>query len=89
MLYCLAFTKEAYTKISECLGVNLRTVQRIRKELDESIDDDKGTVSRKPDCNRPDQKITEFVSKIHAMIDNDPSKSIMSITRHMSFLSGR
>ena len=30
-------------KISQCLGVNLKTVQRIWKELDESSDDYEGT----------------------------------------------
>ena len=35
------------TKISECLGVNLRIVQRIRIEFDESNGDYKGTAARK------------------------------------------
>ena len=34
-------------KIAECLDVNLRTVQRIQKELDESNGDNKGIVTGK------------------------------------------
>ena len=78
MLYCLVFN----TNISECFGVNLRTVQRIRKEFGESNSDYEGTVVRKPTSGRSDKKRTlEFVDEVQAMIDNDPSKSIKSTTK--------
>ena len=37
--------RSSYTKISECLDVNLRTVRKIRKELDESNGDYEGTAA--------------------------------------------
>lgn len=68
--------------ISECLGVNLRTVQRIRKDFDESNGDYEGAAARKTHSARSDKKRTpEFVGEIQAMIDNDPSKSMRSIAR--------
>ena len=71
-------------KISECLGINRRTVQRIRKELEESNGDYEGTAARKLPSNRSDKKRTpEFVGEIQTMIGNDPSKSIRSIARDM------
>ena len=42
--------------ISECLGVNLKTVQMIRKELSQSNGDYKGTAAWKPHSNRPNKK---------------------------------
>lgn len=36
-----------HTKISECLAINLRTVQRIQKELDESKGYYEGSAARK------------------------------------------
>ena len=67
-------------KISQCLGVNLRTVQRIPKELDESSSDYEDTVVLKSHSDRPDKKRNpEFVGEIHTMIPNDPSESVQSI----------
>ena len=43
-------------KISECLGINLRTVQRIRKEFDESNDDYKSAAVHKPHSDRWNKK---------------------------------
>ena len=71
-------------KISQCLGVNLRTVQRIQKELDESNGDYKDMAAWKLHFDHSDEKITpEFVGEIQAIIDNDPSKSIRSIVMNI------
>ena len=86
-------TGKSNTNISGFFGVNLRTVQRIQKDLDESIGDYKGMAVRKPYFGRSDKKITpELVAEIQALIAIDPGLSIMSIARDMgraSFLSGR
>ena len=50
----------ANTKISQCFDVNLRTVQRILKELDQSSGDYKNRAARKPD-DRFDKKRTPEV----------------------------
>ena len=63
-------------KISQCLGVDVRTVQDIRKELDASNGENEGTVSRKPNTDLSDKKrLVRFVGEILAMIDNNPKKS--------------
>ena len=78
------YARSSNTKISECLGINLRTVQRIRKEFDESNGDYEGTAARKPHSDRSDKKRTpEFVAAIQAIIDKNPSQSIRSIARNM------
>ena len=47
MLYCLAFVQWSPNKnIKECLGVNVRSVQRIRKEIGESNGDYGGMAAR-------------------------------------------
>ena len=48
-------------KISECLGVNLRTVQRIRKELDEADGNYNGMANKKPhfDCSDKNSQICQ------------------------------
>ena len=57
-------------KISECLGVNLRTVPRIQKELDDSNVDYVGRVGWKIYFGYSDKKRNpEFVGKILAIID--------------------
>ena len=85
--------KILYNKTSQCLCINLGTVQRIRKELDESTGDYERTASRKSLSGRFDKKRTpEFVGKIQVMIYNDPSKLIRPIDRtwkSLCFLSGR
>ena len=48
MLFCLTFTLEVLIQRFLCLGVNLRTVQKIQKELDKSIDDYEGMAALKP-----------------------------------------
>ena len=60
-------TRSPNRNISECLGVNLRTVQRIQKELGESNADNEGTAARKT------HSAPEFVGDIKIMIDNEPS----------------
>ena len=70
------------TKISISSGVNLRTSQRITKELNESNGDYKGTVARKPHSDRLHKiRTPKFVGDIKAEIDNHPSQFISSITR--------
>ena len=67
------------------LGVNLRTVQKIRKELDESNGDYEGRAARKPHCDRSNMKRTAgFLGEIEGMIDNYFSGSIRSISRTYS-----
>ena len=61
---------------SRCLLVNLRTVQKIRKELNESNGDYEGTAGWKSHSGHFDMKKTELIGEIQAMIDDDPSKSI-------------
>ena len=66
--------------ISECLGFNLRIVQRIRKDFNESNGDYECATARKNDSARSDKKITlEFVGEIKTTIDNDPLKSMGAI----------
>lgn len=65
------------TDTSERLGLNPRTMQRIRKELCESNGDYEDTTNRKTHSNRSYMKIlSEFVGEIQAIIDSDPSKGI-------------
>ena len=72
------YVRSSNVKISECLGINLRTLLMIRKELDE------GTTVRKPHSDRSDKKSSlEIVGDIPAMTDNDPSKSIRSIVKDL------
>ena len=72
------------TNVLECLDVNLRTVLRIRKKLDESNGDYKATAAWKPHSDCSDKERTpKFVGKIQIMIDYDPSKLIRSLARHM------
>ena len=62
------------------MGVNLRTLQSIQKQLDESSGDYKSTVAWKLHSDSSVMKrIAEFLVEIYAMIDNDPNKSIRFI----------
>ena len=68
------------TNTSQHLAVTLRTVQRIRKILNEFNDDYEGMAVWKPHSDRSDRKRTsDFVGKIQAMIDKDPRRIIDSI----------
>ena len=49
-------TKSSNMNISKCLSVNLKTMQRIQKELDESTGDYEGTAAQKPHSNCSDKK---------------------------------
>ena len=69
------------TKISQYLSVNLRTVQRILKDLDESNSNYK--YSNLEASLWLFKKRTKFIGGIQAMIDNDPSKLIRCIPRDM------
>ena len=73
------------TKISYCLSVNLRTVQRIQKELNEFNGGYKGTVAQKPCSDYSDKKRTKFVCEIQALMNNDPSKLIPGMWECLSF----
>ena len=78
------YAGDSNMKISQCLGVNLRTVQKIWKELEESNDDYEDIAGWKLHTDSSDKKrIPEFVCKIQAMTDNDPSKTIRYIARDM------
>ena len=66
-------------KISQCFGVNLKTVQRIWKELNKSNGDTEGTAALKTRTDRSSKKRTvKLVGQNQA---NDLSKSIRSIAR--------
>ena len=64
------------------LGVNLRLVQRIKNELDESNGYDEGTATRMFLSNYSGKKRTPdfFGETPKAIIDNNPYKSIRSTT---------
>ena len=64
--------RQLHYKDFRVFGIDLRTVQRIRKELDESNDDDKGTAARKPHSGKK-KRIPEFLAEIQAIIDDDSS----------------
>ena len=71
-------------KISRCLGVNMRTMQRIWKEMDEFNGCYENMLVEKSHFDRSDKKITPgFVCKIQSMIDNDHRKLIRSIAGDM------
>ena len=64
------------------LDVNLRTVQRIRKEFDGSHSDFEGMATQKSQSDHSDKKRTpEFVGEIQAMIEHYLSNSIKSIVK--------
>ena len=68
--------------ISKFWGVNLRTVQIIRKKFGEFNGDNEGTASQETRSARSDKKRTaEFVDEIKTTTDNDPSKSVRAIAR--------
>ena len=66
------------TKISQCLTVDLKTVQKMWKELNKSNGDYKGTTTW--EFHFDNKRTSEFLGKISTMID---SKSIRSIARDM------
>ena len=72
------------TKTSDSLGIDLRTNQRIQKELDKSNGDYEGTALQKPHSDHSYEKKTlEFVAEIQAIINNNLSKSVSFIVRNM------
>ena len=86
MLHCVAFYVGIFiTKISDCLCVNLRTLQRIRKQSNESNDDYEGTPAQNPHSDRSNEdRIPEFFGVIQSMIDNDSRKSNRFIVRDIN-----
>ena len=67
----------------ENLGVNIKTVQRIWKKLNESNGDYEGATAWKLYSDCSDKKTPEFLDKIQTLIEHDTSKWIRSITRNM------
>ena len=62
------------SKNSECLGVNLSTMQRIQKEMGESNGDYEDTAAQKSHSDHSEKKKPpKFVGEIQAMTNNDPS----------------
>ena len=61
-------------KVSECLGVNLNPVQKIRKKVDETSGDSDCTAAWKPHSDRSDKRTPNlFVKFIQAMTDSNPN----------------
>ena len=58
------YAESSNTKISECLGVTLRRMYRIWKELDEYNGDYKGTAAWKPHSNHSSKKRTQASPQI-------------------------
>ncbi len=57
--------------VAKTMGVDVRTVQDIRKELDASNGENEGTVSRKPNTDLSDKKrLVRFVGEILAPYRN-------------------
>ncbi|CAB4061170.1 unnamed protein product [Lepeophtheirus salmonis] len=63
--------------IASNLRVNLRTVQRIRKKLEDTWDVD-ATIKRAPKEEGADRKVrdTDFVDKVKKMVEDDPTRSM-------------
>ena len=71
------------TLISECLAVNQKIHQKIRKELNKIRSDYEGRAGRKPYSDRSDKKRAEFVGDIEAMMNNNASKSKRFVDKDM------
>ena len=80
-MYSLVFTSETIIRrVQTSFGVNLKTVRRIQKDLDDSYRDYECRVVWQPHSNRSDKKRSpQFVGEIPVIIDNNPSKSINPI----------
>ena len=66
------------------MAVNLWTMQKVQKVLDESNGNYESTAARKSHSDCSEKKITpKCVGEIQAVIDNDSSKLIMSTVRDM------
>jgi DNA-binding transcriptional regulator YhcF (GntR family) len=70
--------------IANTLGVDMRTIQRTRKKLEESKDP-RGVITRAP--KSPDDlrksRDADFVKRVQTMIDNDPSQSMRSMAAEL------
>ena len=66
--------------IADTLGVGMRTIQRIRKKLEESRDP-RGVITRAPKSfeSRRKSRNLEFIKKVEEMIKDDPSRSLKSM----------
>ena len=73
-------TESSNTKISECLRVNLRTIQRIQKVLDESNGNYEGTAAQKP---HSDEKKKTLPNLLEIQINKNPNMSIRFTARDM------
>uniref|UniRef100_A0A0K2TNN5 Uncharacterized protein n=1 Tax=Lepeophtheirus salmonis TaxID=72036 RepID=A0A0K2TNN5_LEPSM len=70
--------------IASTLGVSLRTVQRIRKKLEDTWDVD-ATLKRAPKEEGADRKVrdTYFVNKVKKMVEDDPTRSMRAMARDL------
>ena len=68
-------TDSSSTKISQCLSINPKSLQRIWKELDEFNGDYEGIATLTLKLHSDQKRIPEFLCEIKALIDNNPSKS--------------
>ena len=68
--------------ISKALGIPMRTIQDIRKELERSGDPGM-VVKRKAKPQEASRTVREadFVARVQAIIDDDPGKSMRAIAR--------
>ena len=77
MLYCFGIlVGSSNAKISECLCINLSTLYRIWKELDESNGEYEVMAARKPNFNRSKKWTPKIVDEIQVIIDNESFISI-------------
>ena len=70
--------------IANTLGVDMRTIQRTRKKLEES-EDPRGVITRAPkslDDHRKSRD-ADFVKRVKAMIDINPFKSMRSMAAEL------
>ena len=72
--------------IANTLGVDMRTIQHTRKKLEESKDP-RGVITRAPksldDCRK--SRDADFVKRVEAIIDINPSKSMRSMAAELGF----
>ena len=70
--------------IANILRVDMRTIQHTRKKLEESKDP-RGVITRAPKSldNHWKSRDTDFVKRVEAMIDINPSKSMRSMVAEL------
>ena len=75
--------------IAGTLGANVRTVQRIRKKLEETWYID-ATIQRAQKDEGATRKVrdADFVDKVKKMVDDDPNTSMRTMSRHLNVSEG-